>query len=79
MPRRANKSLRRVITPDAKYNNVTVAKFINRIMLRGQKATAERIVYNALQLAGQQLNKEAEEVLEHAIKNATPLLMVKPR
>ena len=79
MPRRAKKSLQREIPPDAKFNSITVAKFINRLMLRGQKATAEHIVYNALQLAGQQLSKEPEEVIDQAIKNVTPLLMVKPR
>jgi len=79
MPRRSKKSLQRAIPSDAKYNSVVVAKFINKIMQRGQKATAENIVYNALQLAGQQLSKEPIETLEQAIKNVTPLLMVKPR
>ena len=64
---------------DAEYNSTTVAKFINKVMLRGQKATAERIVYNALQLAGKQLDKNPLEALEQAIKNTTPLLMVKSR
>jgi small subunit ribosomal protein S7 len=48
-------------------------------MLRGQKATAERIVYDALQLVSQHLNNDPVEALEQAVKNATPLLMVKPR
>lgn len=65
--------------PDAKYGSITVAKFVNKLMLRGQKATAERIVYNALELAAQQVNNKPDEVLEQAIKNAMPLLMVKSR
>jgi len=48
-------------------------------MLRGQKATAERIVYNALQRAAQQMNTSPDDALERAIRNATPLLMVKSR
>jgi len=48
-------------------------------MLRGQKATAERVVYNALELAAQQVNSKPEEALEQAIKNVAPLLMVKSR
>jgi len=48
-------------------------------MVRGQKTTAERIVYDAMELAGQQLNGDPAELLEQAIGNATPLLMVKPR
>ena len=79
MPRGAGKAVKRVPPPDAKYNSVTVAKFINRLMLRGQKPTAERIVYGALQLTAQQVNSEPEEALERAIRNATPLLMVKSR
>ncbi len=79
MPRRARRVTKRIVPPDAKYSSVIVAKFINKVMLRGQKATAERIVYNALQLAGQQLDNDPVEVLEQAVKNATPLLMVKPR
>lgn len=79
MPRRAKKVAKRIAPPDAKYNSTTVAKFTNKVMLRGQKATAERIVYDAMQLASEQLNSEPVELLEQAIGNATPLLMVKPR
>jgi small subunit ribosomal protein S7 len=79
MPRGARKVVKRIPPPDAKYNSITVAKFINRLMLRGQKATAERIVYNALQLTAQQVDSNPEEALEQAIRNAAPLLMVKSR
>ena len=79
MPRGSGKVVKRTPPPDAKYNSITVTKFVNRLMLRGQKATAERIVYNALQLTAEQVNSNPEEALERAIKNATPLLMVKSR
>ena len=79
MPRGARKVVKRIPPPDAKYNSITVAKFINRLMLRGQKATAERVVYNALQLTAQQVDSNPEEALEQAIKNTAPLLMVKSR
>jgi len=79
MPRRAGKVVKRIVPPDAKYNSTTVAKFINGLMLRGQKTTAERIVYDAIELASQQLNSDPAELLEQAIGNATPLLRVKPR
>jgi small subunit ribosomal protein S7 len=79
MSRGERKVAKRIPPPDAKYNSVTVARFINRLMLRGQKATAERVVYNALQLAAQQVNSNPEEALEQAIKNVAPLLMVKSR
>jgi len=79
MPRGARKVIRRRPPPDAKYDSVTVAKFINRIMLQGRKATAERVVYNALQRTADQVNSEPAEALEQAIKNVAPLLMVKSR
>ncbi len=79
MPRRTKRVVKRTVSPDAKYGSLTVAKFIVKVMLRGQKATAERIAYDAMQLASQRLDGDPVEVLEHAIGNATPLLMVKPR
>ena len=78
MPRRA-RVIKREVSSDAKYNNVTTAKLINRMMMRGKKSTAERIVYEALQIIEQQESKDPVSVLEQAARNATPLLEVKPR
>ena len=78
MPRRA-RVIKREIPPDAKYDNVTVAKLINRVMMRGKKTTAERIIYDALQIIEEQGAKSPVSVLEQAVRNATPLLEVKPR
>ncbi|MBA7583625.1 30S ribosomal protein S7 [subsurface metagenome] len=78
MPRRA-RAVKREITPDAKYHNMTIAKLINRIMTRGKKSTAERVVYDALQVIEQRGGKDPVAVLEQAVSNATPLLEVKPR
>ncbi len=79
MSRKAKNIKKRVIAPDARYNNQTVAKLISRVMMRGQKATAENIVYEAMQLASQHISSEPVEALEQAIGNVTPQLMVKPR
>jgi small subunit ribosomal protein S7 len=78
VPRRAQ-VIRREVLPDAKYHNVTVARLVNRVMLNGKKSTAERIVYGALQIIGQQEQKSSIAVLEQAVKNVTPLLEVKSR
>ena len=78
MPRRAQ-AIKREIPPDAKYQNVTVAKLINKVMMCGKKSTAERIIYDALQIIEQQGSKAPVTVFEQAIKNVTPLLEVKPR
>ena len=78
MPRRS-RSTKREISPDSKYRSVMVARLINKVTMRGQKRTAEGIVYGAMQLLAQQSSKDAVTTLEQAIKNATPLLEVKPR
>ena len=79
MPRRAGKVAKRESPPDAKYGSITVTQFITKIMLRGQKATAEHIAYDAMEIASQRLNISPAELLEQAIENATPLIRVKPR
>ena len=78
MPRR-NRPEKREVVPDAKYQNETMARLINRVMQRGKKSTAERIVYDAMQIIEQREKKEPDTILEQAIRNATPLLEVKPR
>jgi len=78
MPRRA-KVVRRVVLPDPKYNNRTLARFMNKIMQRGKKSVAERVVYDSLGLIEAQQKKNPLDVFEQAIKNATPILEVKPR
>ena len=78
MPRRAQ-AIKREISPDAKYQSVLVARLINRVMKCGKKSTAEKIVYGALEVMEQQESKAPVSVLEQAVKNATPLLEVKPR
>ncbi|NQT31332.1 MAG: 30S ribosomal protein S7 [Deltaproteobacteria bacterium] len=78
MSRRAQ-ATKREIFPDAKYSNETVARLINKVMMQGKKSTAEKIVYGAIDIMGQQGAKEAVNLLEQAIKNATPQLEVKAR
>ena len=78
MPRRA-RAQKREIVPDAKYRSATVARLIAKIMSCGKKRTAESIVYNALETLSQQVSKDPVAALEQAVRNATPLLQVKPR
>lgn len=78
MPRRA-RATKREIPPDPRYQSVTVAKVINKVMTRGKKSLAERIVYNALGIIEEQVKGDPVDTLDQAIRNATPLLEVKPR
>ena len=71
--------MRRTIKPDAKYGNQLVATFTNKVMTRGKKSTAERIVYGALDQIAQQDERNPIEVFETAVRNVTPVVEVKPR
>jgi small subunit ribosomal protein S7 len=76
---RRNRAPKRHIEPDLKYNSDMVARFINKLMRDGKKTTASRVFYDALDIAEQRMKKPGIEVFEQAIKNATPLVEVRPR
>ncbi|MFH1381880.1 MAG: 30S ribosomal protein S7 [Chloroflexota bacterium] len=78
MSRRSQTS-RKEVLPDAKYQNTIVSQLVNRMMKSGKKSSAEKIVYGALATLERQESKPGATILEQAIKNATPLLEVKPR
>lgn len=78
MPRRA-RVVRKEIPPDAKYHSKPVSMFTNKIMKDGKKSLAERIMYQALDLVETQTHRDALEVFEQALRNATPVVEVKPR
>ena len=78
MPRR-NRPVKRVVAPDPVYQSEAIAKFVNVVMSRGKRSTAEKVVYDALARASKQAKKEPLEVFDSALRNATPLLEVKPR
>ena len=67
------------MSPDPKYNNEELARFINRVMQRGKKTTAQRITYSAFETIRDQSNLDPLEVFQQAIRNATPLVEVKPK
>ena len=76
---RRNRAERRVVIPDPRYGSDTVAKFINNVMERGKKSLASRVVYSAFDIIEERTSRPPLEVLEEALKNATPLVEVKPR
>jgi len=78
MSRRARAKKRETL-PDAKYQNIIVAKLINKVMKFGKKSKAEGVVYGALDIMGQQGGKDPVADLEHAVRNVTPQLKVKSR
>jgi len=78
MPRR-NRPPKREIAPDIKYNSVLVSQFINKMMVQGKKSTAQGIFYDALDIIEARAKRPGLEVFEQAVRNATPILEVKPR
>jgi len=79
MPRRKVITARAIL-PDPKFGDLTITKFINRVMERGKKSLAERIVYGALNRVAEKLKADsALEVFEKALDNVRPMVEVKSR
>ena len=78
MPRRG-KVIRRRVSPDARHNSVWLQMFINKLMRDGKKSTAERVMYATLDIIEQRAHRNPVEVFEQAIRNAKPILEVRPR
>jgi len=78
MPRRARVDKRHTL-PDPKYHSETLTRLISKIMERGKKSVAETIMYQAMEVIREQSKRDPLDVLEQAMKNATPVLEVKPR
>lgn len=78
MSRRA-RATRRIPRADSKYNSRTIGRFINRLMQRGKKMVSERLVYDAFEIIQEKTKKSPTEIFEQAIKNAGPMVEVRPR
>ena len=78
MPRR-RVAAKRDILPDPKFGNVTLAKFINIVMVSGKKSIAEGVVYGALDAIAAKGNDNALEVFDKALESIQPSVEVKSR
>lgn len=79
MPRRRVVAKREIL-PDPKFGNVTLAKFMNHVMVSGKKSVAERIVYGALDIVREKESaKDPVEVFTEALENIAPMVEVKSR
>ena len=78
MPRRAEIQPRK-LDPDPVYDSMLVTQLVNRVMTRGKKSSAEKIVYSALERVGDRTGRPPVEVLEQAVKSVTPVLEVRSR
>jgi len=78
MPRKGEVR-RREILPDPKFHDRTVAKFINSMMERGKKSTAEGILYAALDLVAARAKEDALGIFKRALDNVKPVVEVRSR
>ena len=78
MPRKGG-VIKRPIIPDLKYNDAMASRFINGLMRKGKKSTAQRIFYNALDIVGQRSKEDPLKVFHQAMDNVRPMIEVKSR
>jgi small subunit ribosomal protein S7 len=78
MPRKGPAPKRQIL-PDPRFNSKVLARFINKVMLRGKKSLAENITYGALQIVSEKTGRDAMDVFSQALSNAMPLVEVRPR
>lgn len=77
---RRRASFKREVTPDPIYNDLLIAKFVNKIMVEGKKSLAQTIVYGALDDLKQKVTSEEPlSVLKKAVENVKPQLEVRTR
>jgi len=78
MPRRRVPEKREVL-PDPKFNNKTLAKFMNHVMVSGKKAVAEKIVYGALDRIQERVSSDPLDIFDAALEAVSPVVEVKSR
>ncbi len=78
MPRKGP-APRRALMADPIYNSTLVTQLVNKVLLRGKRSVAEKIVYDALAICEQKTGGEPLAVLKRAVENTKPQLEVKSR
>jgi len=78
MPRNGP-ATRRELHPDPVYRSVLVTQVVNKVLSRGKRTLAERLVYDALEMVKERTGSEPVTVLKRAVENTRPELEVKSR
>ena len=76
---RKKRSTRRQISPDPKYNDVLVARFINNVLQCGKKHMARRIVYDSFDIIEQRSKAKGLDVFRKAVDHVKPILEIRAR
>jgi small subunit ribosomal protein S7 len=75
---RSGKAPKRKLLPDPIYNSRLLTRFINKVMMDGKKTTAQRVVYDALEII-EKSGKSPVTIFEQALANVSPKMEVRPR
>ena len=69
----------REILPDIRYNSIHVQTMVQHVLKRGKKSVATGLIYKAMDLIKDRLDKNPLDVFEGALKNVSPVMEVRPR
>ena len=78
MARRGSPAKKKIV-PDPIYKNEIITQLINKILWKGKKSVAEKIVYGSLAILGEKTKSDPIEILEKCLDNVRPVLEVKSR
>ena len=76
---RKKRAERRYLTPDPKFNDIMVSRFINNLQWSGKKTTARRLLYGAIDVISEKTQEDGYEIFRKALFNAQPALEVRAR
>ncbi len=76
---RKKRAEKRFIVPDPKFRDVTLSRFINKLMLDGKKNSSRKILYGALEIIQDKTQEEPLGVFKKALQNVMPVLEVRSR
>jgi len=77
---RRKKTFKREIIPDPVFKDLVIAKFVNKMMVQGKKATAQKLFYGALEeLQGKVPGEEPVAIFKKALENVKPSIEVRSR
>jgi len=76
---RGGKVVRKILEPDPVYNSRLVTRFINKLMKDGRKATAQKVVYDAMEEIKEASKQDPLSIFEKALANVSPKMEVRPR
>jgi small subunit ribosomal protein S7 len=76
---RKKRAEKRYVVPDPKFDDVTVARFVNNLMLDGKKSTARAILYTAMDIIAEKTQQDPLEVFRKALANVSPAVEVRSR